>query len=106
MSYVIQMDPETQQSCPVIVCDGCGGNITDTSDGNALWLESGSRDRVRHFQMLHTHKKCNYAFERLHPAKKGELWMSHELVDDLRMLLENTGYHASAARRRRMQPRW
>ena len=92
MSYKIRIDPAKGLSCPVIICDHCQRQIEHAKDGNALWLEGNDNRRTdRCYDVVHTHKKCNLAYEAANPAERDQWWMSHELADDIRMLLHNFG---------------
>jgi hypothetical protein len=105
MSQKIQIKPDSEyRAYPVIVCDHCGEVITTAKDGNTIWREStpGSRKQECFYSIQHTHKRCNYAFMNVRfpePADYSWTWMSHDLPHDLFMLLLNTNYDASSAKR-------
>jgi len=92
-------------SYPVIICDHCGETITDAEGGNTVWREplKGGRSEGQLYTVQHTHKKCNWEFmNRRFPEPNDGTWnwMSHELQDDLFMLLVNTRYDAKEAKRK------
>ena len=68
-------------SCPAIVCDHCGQEITTADDGNYQWHLGGPpAPQAVYF----THKRCCRAFEAAHPAPRsaaagGWLWGAMEL---------------------------
>jgi hypothetical protein len=102
MSYKIRIDPSKGLSCPVIICDHCRGQIEHTRDGNALWLETrDNRRRDRCYDVVHTHKQCNHAYEASNPAERDQWWMSHELAHDIQMLLHNLGNDQPRSKRPR-----
>jgi hypothetical protein len=67
-------------ACPVIVCDECGGKIERGQSGNCLWdyLDGGAP--------YFTHKRCNYAFEKLRWPGRVFGWMD---LDALLVYLRN-----------------
>jgi hypothetical protein len=103
MSYKIEISEG--KALPVIICDQCGGRIETLKDGNALWLETVTkrRDKPRLYDLSHTHKRCNDQFEAANPAESDQQWMSHELPDDLFLLLKNVGYDPKSAARKSRQ---
>jgi len=92
-------------SYPVIVCDHCGDTIKNAKHGNTVWREplKHGRSEGQLYAVQHTHKKCNWDFMHRRfpePDDASWCWMSHELQDDLFMLMVNTKYNARAAERK------
>ena len=56
---------EGQIDKPVIVCDQCGGAITDARDGNYHWRSDDAP--VGGAEVRFTHKNCCDAFDQLNP---------------------------------------
>jgi hypothetical protein len=90
MSYKILILPDGTSE-PVIVCDHCDKTIDKGHEGNALWLEtlSDGRTQRRYYDVQHTHKACNLAFDAGNPPEHDQHWMSRELRVDLLRLLHN-----------------
>jgi hypothetical protein len=65
------------RSCPVVVCDHCGEQITDALDGNYQW-RMGLNDTDFGGRVYFTHKGCCKAFEDAHP-EDGFVWGAMEL---------------------------
>ena len=53
----IEIAPEENMDCPLIICDWCGEEITVATDGNYEWSLAGGRG------VYYTHKACCRAFE-------------------------------------------
>ena len=54
---------------PIVVCDFCGGQITEATNGNARWIMSCERADRR---LFFTHKQCNHAFEMTQKPRGGQ----------------------------------
>jgi hypothetical protein len=75
MPLVIQ--DRNGRSCPVIVCDHCGRQISDARDGNYQW-RLGMNDTDFGSRIYFTHKHCCQPFEDAHESEN-VLWGAMEL---------------------------
>lgn len=72
----IRMSDRGEQELPVVVCDHCGGAITDARKGNAHW-RFGPDGRLTDDEVLFTHKDCCAAFDLAHPGETQAMELVH-----------------------------
>jgi hypothetical protein len=87
---------EGDLSKPVIICDHCGQEITEASQGNYQWKMSKLGKGVEGV-VFFTHKSCCHAFEALNPAP---CWGAMELDCLLVYLANNLKVNWEKARKK------
>ena len=100
MSFKIEVRAD-HRAYPVVICDHCNQAISRAVEGNAVWLEDtrSARRAGETYDVKHTHKTCNWAFEHREPEPEGFRWMANGLDHSLFMTLLNCGYKPKKAKR-------
>jgi hypothetical protein len=92
----IYMSLKGNRHCPTVVCDVCGQEIEDATDGNAQWVMD-EEEYGAGGALYFTHKKCCHAFD-TGPFQKG-LVGAEELAPFMVFLANNLCLDWEKARR-------
>jgi hypothetical protein len=94
---MIESKKRDQLVGPVAVCDHCGEEITDATQGSCVWQESLDSERRIIGTFYFVHYDCDTDFERLR-ADKDKTWCSTELDVWLAYLNNNVKWNREKAR--------